>query len=143
MTIESDVREASKRFYAALNAMIEGHNGPMVEAWLHDDSVSTMHPIGGREIGWEQVRASFEGVGNIASSGQVELADQKLQVSNDMAYETGIERGHATLAGEEVTIEQRVTNIYRRAGGAWKIVHHHADPSSAMLDLLARLQQKS
>lgn len=62
MAAENDVREASKRFYAALNAMLRGQNGPMAEAWAHDPSVSTMHPIGGRETGWDQVRASFEGV---------------------------------------------------------------------------------
>ena len=141
MTTENEVRDASKRFYAALNEMIRGNNGPIAETWLHDASVSTMHPIGGREIGWEQVRASFEGVGGIASEGHVELADQVVQVGGDLAYELGVERGHATLAGERVSVEQRVTNIYRRQAGAWKMVHHHADLSPAMLDLLKRLKK--
>ncbi|HYU19986.1 MAG TPA: nuclear transport factor 2 family protein [Chloroflexota bacterium] len=34
----------------------------------------------------------------------------------------------------------RVTNIYRREGGEWKMVHHHTDVSPAMNDLLSRLQ---
>jgi ketosteroid isomerase-like protein len=122
--------------------MLRGQNAPMAEAWAHDPSVSTMHPIGGRETGWDQVRASFEGVGTIASGGQVELVDQRIQVTGDLAYELGIERGHGTLAGEKVSIEQRVTNVYRRDAGAWKIVHHHSDLSREMVDLLARLQKK-
>jgi SnoaL-like protein len=48
-----------------------------------------------------------------------------------------------TLAGENVTFEQRVTNVYRRDAGTWKIVHHHTDLSSGMVDLLARLQKKA
>ena len=44
------------------------------------------------------------------------------------------------LAGEQLTIEQRVTNVYRREGAEWKLVHHHTDISPAMLELLSRLQ---
>lgn len=139
MATETAVRDASKRFYSALNAMVGGKNAPMADVWAQDASVSTMHPIGGRETGWDQVRASFEGVGSMSSGGHVELVDQKLQVAGDMAYEIGIERGHATVAGENVTFDQRVTNVYRRDAGTWKIVHHHTDLSRDMVDLLARL----
>ena len=59
-----------------------------------------------------------------------------------MAYEVGIERGHAMLAGEMIAFDQRVTNIYRREDGAWKVVHHHTDLSPAMMELLARLQAR-
>ena len=143
MATETEVRDASKRFYSALNEMVGGKNAPMADAWAHDGSVSAMHPIGGRDTGWDQVRASFEGVGSIATGGHVELVDQKLQVADDMAYEVGVERGHATMAGENVTFEQRVTNVYRREAGTWKIVHHHTDLSADMVDLLARLQKKA
>ena len=138
-----EVREASRRFYAALNATLKGDNGPMADAWAHDASVSSMQPIGGRETGWEPVAAAFAGVGGIRSAGKVELVDQAIQTSGDMAYEVGSERGHAKLAGEDVKIEHRVTNVYRRGAGGWKIVHHHTDVSSDMMDLLARLKKKS
>ena len=72
--------------------------------------------------------------------GKIELKDQLIQVAGDMAYEVGIEQGQATLAGELISIGERVTNIYRREAGAWKLVHHHADVSPAMLALLQRLQ---
>jgi ketosteroid isomerase-like protein len=138
-----EVREASQRFYSALNATLKGQNGPMTNAWAHDASVSSMHPIGGREAGWDQVAAAFAGVGGISSDGKIELVDQAIQASGDMAYEVGIERGHAKLAGEDVTIDHRVTNVYRRGADGWKIVHHHTDVSNDMMDLLARLQKKS
>ena len=66
MATETEVRDASKRFYSALNAMVGGKNAPMADAWAHDASVSAMHPIGGRDSGWDQVRSSFEGVGSMA-----------------------------------------------------------------------------
>jgi ketosteroid isomerase-like protein len=140
VSAEDDVRAASARFYAALDAMINGDASTMDEVWSHDGSVTTMHPIGGREVRWDHVQPVWGQVAGVASDGQVALADQVLSVAGDMAYQIGVERGHATMAGEDVAIEQRVTNVYRREGGTWKIVHHHTDLSPAMVDLLARLQ---
>ena len=140
MSSEDEVRTASAQFYAALNSMMAGDAAPLADAWSHSASVSTMHPIGGRQTGWDEVRGSFEQVAQLASGGHAELRDQSLQVAGDMAYEVGIEQGQATLAGEQITIEQRVTNVYRREAGGWKMVHHHTDLSAAMLDLLSRLQ---
>lgn len=135
-----DVRVASAQFYAALNGMANGDASAMAEVWSHSESVTAMHPIGGREVGWNQVRPVWDQVASVASGGQIALADQLISVAGDMAYEVGVERGQATLAGERIAIEHRVTNVYRREDGAWKVVHHHTDLSPAMVDLLARLQ---
>jgi ketosteroid isomerase-like protein len=140
MAAEDDVRQASAKFYKAINGMVGGDASQMADAWSRSDTVTAMHPIGGRNEGWDSVRDSFAGVGTLASAGKVELADQRLQVGTDLAYEIGIERGWATLAGERIVFEQRVTNVYRLEDGQWKMVHHHTDLSPAMLDLLARLQ---
>jgi len=140
MSSEDEVRAASAQFYAALNSMMAGDAAPLAEVWSHGANVSTMHPIGGRQAGWDEVRGSFEQVAQLASGGRAELRDQSIQVAGDMAYEVGVEQGQATLAGEQIAIEHRVTNVYRREAGGWKIVHHHTDLSPAMLDLLGRLQ---
>jgi len=140
MSSEDEVRTASAQFYAGLNSMMAGDAAPLADAWSHSADVSTMHPIGGRQTGWDEVRGSFEQVAQLASGGHAELRDQSLQVAGDMAYEVGIEQGQATLAGEQIAIEHRVTNVYRREAEGWKIVHHHTDLSPAMLDLLSRLQ---
>ena len=59
-----------------------------------------------------------------------------------MAYELGVERGQLQLAGKKVSIADRVTNVYRREAGAWKIVHHHTDIAPAMIEVLNRLKKK-
>lgn len=140
MSAEDDVRKASEQFYAALNRMANGDAGPLAEVWSHSPTVTTMHPIGGREVGWDAVRGSFEKVAQLSSDGQIGLKDQRIQVLGDMAYEVAIEQGHLKIAGHPVTLEHRATNIYQRVSGAWKIVHHHTDLSAAMLDVLSRLQ---
>ena len=143
MTIENEVRAASEKFYAALNRMINGDAGPLGSIWSHNATVTTMHPIGGRQVGWDEVRESWEQVAKLASAGQVKLVDQIIQVAGDMAYELGVEEGQVTLAGQLVPIEDRVTNVYKREAGAWKIVHHHTDIAPAMLDVVRRLRKKT
>jgi ketosteroid isomerase-like protein len=143
MSTENEVRQASEQFYAALNRMANGDASSMPDIWSHSATVTTMHPIGGREVGWNEVKEPWGQVAQLATDGQINLNEQLIQVSGDMAYEVGVEQGRFTLAGEQVAIEQRVTNVYRRENGAWKIVHHHTDLSPAMLDILSRLQAQA
>ncbi len=142
MSAENEVREASKKFYTGLNSMANGKDNALVDAWLHNASVTAMHPISGREVGWDAVNESFNQVGKIASDGKIELKDQLIHVLGDVAYEVGIEDVQFKLAGQEVKGNGRVTNIYQRDGGTWKLVHHHTDVFPSMVEILKRLQSK-
>jgi ketosteroid isomerase-like protein len=142
MSTAHEVREASKKFYAGLNRMANGESDTLAVAWVQNDSVTTMHPIGGREVGWKAVEESFNQVAGVASDGKIELKDQLIQVLGDAAYEVGIEAVQFKMAGQEIKGETRVTNIYKKDGGTWKMVHHHADVSPAMLEILKKLQTK-
>ena len=143
MLKQDEVREASKQFYAALNRMANGDANPMTGIWSHSAAVTTMHPIGGREVGWEAVRGSWEQVAQVITDGQLELKDQLIQGTDDIAYETGIEYGQLKLAGHPIKIDHRVTNIYQRESGTWKVVLHHTDTSPAMLEVLSKLQPQA
>ena len=48
-------------------------------------------------------------------------------VSGDMAYTVGYEHTQAVVNGEPHAYTLRVTHIYRREGGEWKVVHRHGD----------------
>lgn len=140
MSTEGEVRRASKQFYAGLNQMLNGNAKPLQGIWSHSAAVTAMHPIGGRQIGWDAVRASFEKVSEVASDGKVELKDQLIQVVGELAYEAGVEHGQVKLATQPVMIEHRVTNIYRREAGEWKLIYHHTDTSPAMQEVFSKLQ---
>lgn len=140
MSIEGEVRKASKQFYAGLNRMLNGNAEPLQNVWLHSTAVTAMHPFGGRQVGWDAVRESFEKAAGLASDGKVELKDQIIHVVGDVAYEVGVERGQVKLAGHPVAIDHRVTNIYRRESGGWKMIHHHTDTSPAIQDVQVRFQ---
>lgn len=127
MSIE-DVRQASDRFYAALNQGMMGDTSEMVAICSHADDVSTMHPLGGRQIGWPEVRSSWEMASHAISSGFVEVRDLQITLlGDDAAFTTGTEHAAATIGGTPVTFSGRCTNVYRREDGVWKIAHHHVD----------------
>ncbi|MFB6080247.1 MAG: nuclear transport factor 2 family protein [Haloferacaceae archaeon] len=136
---ESDVRAASDRFYDALERMLNGDAEPMSEVWSHRDDVTTMHPIGGREVGWDAVKEPWRAIADISENGEVTVTDRLLRVVGDLAYELATERASVTVAGHPLDVEHRATNVYRREDGEWKIVHHHTDPSDEFIDVLEGL----
>jgi len=140
MSTEDEVRNASNQFYAALNKMVNGSSQSLSDIWSHSSAVTTMHPIGGRQVGWKDVWATWDQTAQVASEGQVKLQDQFIRVVGDMAYEIGVENASMSIAGQKVAGQIRVTNIYQKEGGAWKIVHHHGDLSPAMVEVLHKLQ---
>jgi len=139
MSREEEVREASTRFYAALNKMLNGDPRSIAEIWSHDATVTTMHPVGGCQVGWDEVWATWEQVAQASTEGKVQLKEQRINVSGDLAYETGVENAEFVLAGEKIGGTVRVTNAYRRDGGVWKITHHHTDTVPAMVAAAKRL----
>ena len=48
-------------------------------------------------------------------------------VSGDLAYTVGHERASMRVDGVPTEHNLRVTQVYRREDGEWKVVHRHAD----------------
>ena len=139
MAVEDEIRQASEQFYVAINRAINGDPGPMTEVWSHGSDVATLHPLGGRETGWEEVRASWEQVAQGFSDGQVSIEDLVVvPLSEDVAYTLGSEHGQAKLGDQTVGIDWRVTNIYRHEEGEWKVVLHDTDVSPTLVEVLNR-----
>lgn len=136
MSAEKEVHNASDRFYAGLNKMLNGDAGSLSDIWSHGPEVTTLHPIGGRQLGWGEVWTSWEQVSKLTTDGKVELRDQLVRVIGDMAYEVGVEHARFKLAGRLVNGQARVTNVYRREADGWKITHHHTDIVPAMTEAL-------
>jgi ketosteroid isomerase-like protein len=145
MTAETEVKQASDQFYAALNQMLAtGDAGAVTAVWSGGQAGSTMHPIGGREVGRDQVLTTWNQAGPAFSEGKASADDVVvIPLSDDVAYTVGTERFEGKVGGETISGEWRATNIYRREDGSWKIVHHHTDVSPGLMALLARLQAQA
>lgn len=125
----TEVRQASDQFYATLNRALTGEiTDDMLDVFSHADDVTAMHPMGGRQVGWPEVRGSFEMGASAASGGSVKVSDLHItMLGNDAACTTGTEVASATVGGRTLSMSMRCTNVYRREHGAWKLVHHHVD----------------
>ena len=139
MTEQDEVRAASLAFYAALNSVFNKNAEPMRDIWLQSPEVTAMRPNGGREVGWEALWAAWQHVAEVFSGGEVELTEQLIVTEGDFAYEIGLERGRFFPGGKQVEVSHRATNIYRRSGSGWKIVHHHTDKSDGAIAVFDRL----
>ena len=79
--------------------------------------------------GWDEVSRLFRWLG----SGFSDCTSYRFElvaagVSGDLAYTVGYEHFSFSMDGGPVApITLRVTHLYRREDGEWKIVHRHAD----------------
>lgn len=141
MSAQTEVREASKRNSVAMNALVNGDASQLADVWSQSATLTTLHPTGTGDVGdWKAVKGGFENIAGIATDGSWKLKDPQVHVLGDVAYEFGTEHVSGKLAGHPYAFETRVTNIYRREAGGWKMVHHHAEVSPAMLEVLGKLQ---
>lgn len=108
----------SRRDLAALEAL-----------WVQDDSVTAIHPRDRAvTLGWAAVRRSWEATFARFAELSVDMPEPKVQVIGETAVVTGLEnvRGRRPTDGVTVAFEAMTTNVYRRQGGRWLMVHHHA-----------------
>ena len=70
-------------------------------------------------------------VSNLYRDGRVTFDYVVKVVSGDMAYTVGTERRVISIGGRMEDTNLRVTQVYRKENGKWKIVVRHADPLTA------------
>jgi ketosteroid isomerase-like protein len=112
------------------DAEIALHNGdaaPRFAVWSSSKPVTVlgawMSGSGAEEVGdiFRQLESSFSDC--TSYSHEVIAAD----VIGDMAYTVGYEHTSASVNGEPRKYTLRVTQVYRREEGEWKVAHRHAD----------------
>lgn len=103
---------------------------PRERLWSRRDPVTLFGAASGPlKSGWDDVSRIFRWVSAQFTDVtdyryDVEVAD----VSGNMAYTVGYESyTGATSGGPVHSVTLRVTHVYRREDGEWKIVHRHGD----------------
>jgi ketosteroid isomerase-like protein len=115
------------RLREAETALHNGDPGPRLALWSAHEPVSVLGAWRSA-IGQEQVRALFHDLAKTftdCTSHSYEIV--AAEVIGDMAFTTGYERTQASINGERRRYVLRVTQVYRREDGEWKVVHRHGD----------------
>ena len=118
------------------------HNGdiaPRMALWSPNEPVTLFGgELTGR--GWDEVGPAFERLAaSFTGSQSCEYEVLAAGASGDLGYVVAIEHSvAASYGGEPEKYALRVTTIFRRENGAWKVVHRHGDPKGvAARDMLA------
>lgn len=138
MTEEQQVEEALRNFYAAIEDMVCGRGlDRMSGAWHHTERVTSKHPMSDWATGWEEVWTTWEIAAAFgrADRGGSQLVSTRVHVYGDFAYATSVFQSSPSWGGERLLC----TNVLQRRDGAWKLIHHHADPGPAMVAALERM----
>jgi ketosteroid isomerase-like protein len=110
-------------------ALHRGDPTPRMAMWSHEDPVTVFGALGPCKSGWDEVSRIFRWVASLFSG----VKDYRFELvaagaSGDLAYTVGYE--HSTVSADGGPAEPktlRVTHVYRRENGEWKIVHRHGD----------------
>ncbi len=101
----------------------------MKAAYSHASDVMIMGALGGYEQGWDKVGPrldwalkQFHGTRN--------QSFERLAAGNnaDFGYEVFLEKSEARTGDTYLPMTLRVTHVFRKESGEWKLVHRHADP---------------
>jgi ketosteroid isomerase-like protein len=125
---EAFLAAIADRYVEAEHALHDGDAAPRMALWSRTDPL-TLFGAAGSARGWGEIGAVFRWLGHTftnCSSYRNEIV--AAEARGDLAYLVALE--HTTVAAQDAAPESyvlRVTTIFRREGGAWKIVHRHGD----------------
>ncbi len=128
---DMDLDEFVSQCEQAWQVFVTGDADPAKLLFSRRDDVTLANPWGPAVTGWVDVSGTLEAAAARFRNGRLSAVDILSRfVSDDLACYHEIEQGEAMLGGrtEPDSFALRVTSIYRREDGLWRIVLRHADP---------------
>jgi ketosteroid isomerase-like protein len=129
--VDDFLAEIHPRLVDELQALHNGDPQPRLAMWSTNDPV-TLFGAGMSGRGWNQVSGIFRSIASRWS----DCTNQRVEilaagVSGDLAYTVELEHTSVSIDGTPVApYTVRVTQLYRREDGEWKVVHRHGDQIS-------------
>ena len=116
---------------AAGLAYVNGDPEALRRLTTTNDPATFFSPRGDVVQGAETVAARYASdAAAFATGNENALQIRAMGAGDGVAYWVGIQRSAVHLRGKAAAVPFRlwVTEIFRRQGNAWKLVHRHADP---------------
>jgi ketosteroid isomerase-like protein len=128
--MNEELRAVLEALHAAATRLHGGESGPMKALYSHSAQATLLGALGGCLQGWKQIGPRYDRTAALFRYGRVTHEHLAAEVSGDLAYVVSVERHEGQLAGQDapVAYAYRVTHVFRREAGSWRVLHRHADP---------------
>ena len=123
--------ELIDEYHQAMDAFAKGDFEPAKRLWSEREDISLGNPFGPFARGWpEVVDAMTSAAANYRDGEAVGFDRIAKQVTPSLAYLVEVERLSSKMGGrtERTRVDLRVTSVFRREDGRWRLIHRHADP---------------
>ena len=124
-----ELAELVRRTEEATSAFMRGDMDRYLALTPHAPGFTLMNPFGGPPNRYEDRTESLRAAASYFKAGEAKLELAETHVWDDTVVLVMIERQHGEVGGlPDQDWPLRVTQIYRRDGPDWLLVHRHADP---------------
>jgi len=128
--LPSHAQAAIAELRTAMAAVANGDVGPIKALCSHTADVTSFYGWGGHEHGWEAVSRRWDWAGRQFQGGTVRHENISTVLAGDMMLVTDIETfENQRVAGvaQPTGWTNRVTHVFRREDGRWRLLHRHAN----------------
>jgi ketosteroid isomerase-like protein len=130
---DSSLRKFLPQWEEAQSHFINGDPTLWKQHSSHGDDATVLGAFGGYEKGWNEVGPRYDWASSQFKAGGARIKVEYLNtgVSGDLAFTVAIERQEEVRLGNQENPAPRalrVTQVFRKENGAWKLLHRHADP---------------
>jgi ketosteroid isomerase-like protein len=133
---DEELTELIRDTEVATAAFIRGEMDRYLELTHHARGFTLMHPFGGEPARYDDRTESLRAAASYFKSGEAGLEGVHSHAWGDTVVLVMIERQHGQVGGlPDQDWPLRVTQVYRRVGSDWQVVHRHADPLVHGIDL--------
>jgi ketosteroid isomerase-like protein len=130
-TTSSDLDAAVELHHRAGDTIMKGSHDGYANLYSRQDDVTLGNPFGPFARGYEDVLRTLQSAASHYQDGEAIGSERVSEhVTPELACFVEVEHYRAKVGGrDEITpVSVRVTSIFRKEEGLWRLVHRHADP---------------
>ena len=126
---DEEVAELVRRTEEATSAWMRGDMDRYLVLTPHAPGFTLMNPFGGAPARYDDRTDNLKASASYFKAGEARLELVQAHAWDDAVVLAMIERQHGEVGGlPDQDWSLRVTQVHRRDGSGWRLVHRHADP---------------